>query len=98
MWQLIDPNNSNVGYTEYWGGTAVYRTTNGFNSLTEISQNIPGTPQGDWVTPFAFNPKNTKAFFIGYEDIFVSYDRGDHFTKLTNNLTLPLTKNYQILN
>ena len=18
MWQLIDPNNSNVGYTEYW--------------------------------------------------------------------------------
>jgi len=87
MWQLIDPNNSNVGYTEYWGGTAVYRTTNGFNSLTEISQNIPGTPQGDWVTPFAFNPKNTKAFFIGYEDIFVSYDRGDHFTKLTNNLT-----------
>lgn len=60
MWQLIDPTNPNIGYTEYWGGTAVYRTTNGFYDLTEISVNVPGDPQGQWVTPFVLNPKIQK--------------------------------------
>ena len=87
MWQIIDPTNQNIGYTEYWGGTAVYRTTNAFNNLTDITQNIPGKPQGDWVTPFALNPKNPKTFFIGYHDVYVSYNRGDQFTTISRNLT-----------
>ncbi|MBK9272147.1 MAG: hypothetical protein IPM48_11175 [Saprospiraceae bacterium] len=87
MWQEIDPTNANIGYTEYWGGTAVYRTTNNFFNLTEINKNIPGAPQGQWVTPFGLNPKNPKTFIIGYHDVFVSYNRGDHFSKLSNNLT-----------
>lgn len=87
MWQEIDPVNPNIGYTEYWGGTAVYRTNNNFYNLTEISQNIPGKPQGQWVTPFGLNPKNPKTFVIGYHDVFVSHNRGDNFSKLSNNLT-----------
>ncbi|MBK7231511.1 MAG: T9SS type A sorting domain-containing protein [Saprospiraceae bacterium] len=87
MWQEIDPSNPNIGYTEYWGGTAVYRTTNNFFNLSEINQNIPGTPQGQWVTPFGLNPKNPKTFIIGYHDVFVSYNRGDQFSKLSQNLT-----------
>lgn len=87
MWQLIDPTNANIGYTEYWGGTAVYRTTNGFYDLTEISVNVPGDPQGQWVTPFALNPKNPKTFVIGYHEVFVSHNRGNNFVALSKNLT-----------
>ncbi len=87
MWQLIDPTNAAIGYSEYWGGTAVYRTTNGFNNLTEINGNIPGNPQGQWVTPFTLNPKNPKTFMIGYHEVFMSPDRGNTFKAISNNLT-----------
>ncbi|MBK6572481.1 MAG: hypothetical protein IPG21_08410 [Saprospiraceae bacterium] len=87
MWQLIDPTNPNIGYTEYWGGTAVYRTTNGFYDLTEISVNVPGDPQGQWVTPFVLNPKNPKTFIIGYHEVFASHNRGNSFVALSKNLT-----------
>lgn len=87
MWQEIDPTNANIGYTEYWGGTAVYRTNNNFFNLTEISINVPGDPQGQWVTPFGLNPKNPKTFIIAYHEVFVSHNRGDQFVKLSTNLT-----------
>lgn len=87
MSQVIDPGNSNIGYTEYWGGNAVYRTTNGFNDLDDITQNIGAELPGQWVTPFSLNPKNPKTFIIGYNEIFVSHDRCNSFKKITNNLT-----------
>jgi photosystem II stability/assembly factor-like uncharacterized protein len=87
MTQVIDPTNANIGYTEYWGGNAVYRTTNGFNDLTDITSNIGAELPGQWVTPFGLNPKNPKTFIIGYNDVFVSHDRGNSFKKISNNLT-----------
>lgn len=87
MSQVVDPTNQNIAYTEYWGGNAVYRTTNGFNDLDEITQNIGAELPGQWVTPFSLNPQNPKTFIIGYNDVFVSFNRGNSFTKLTNNLT-----------
>ncbi|HEX5625177.1 MAG TPA: hypothetical protein VFX48_04095, partial [Saprospiraceae bacterium] len=87
MSQVIDPTNPNIGYTEYWGGNAVYRTTNGFNDLTDITTNIGAELPGQWVTPFSLNPLNPKTFIIGYNDIFISHDRGNSFRKMTNNLT-----------
>lgn len=87
MSQLIDPDNQNIGYTEYWGGNAVYRTTNGFNDLEDITQQIGATLPGQWVTPFELNPNNSKTFIIGYNDVFVSHDRGNTFKKISNNLT-----------
>lgn len=50
MSQVVDPTNQNIAYTEYWGGNAVYRTTNGFNDLEEITQNIGAELPGQWVT------------------------------------------------
>ncbi|MEP7197660.1 MAG: T9SS type A sorting domain-containing protein [Saprospiraceae bacterium] len=87
MWQLIDQTDSRYGFTEYYGGKAVYRTSNTFNNLTDIYGNIPGAPEGQWVTPFNLNPKNTKTFLIGYHDVFVSNDRGNSFHKISENLT-----------
>ncbi len=87
MSQVIDPTNANIGYTEYWGGNAVYRTTNGFNNLDDITTNIGAELPGQWITPFSLNPQNPKTFIIGYNDIFVSHDRCNTFRKISNNLT-----------
>ncbi|MBK8955034.1 MAG: T9SS type A sorting domain-containing protein [Saprospiraceae bacterium] len=87
MTQILDPTNPNIGYTEYWGGNAVYRTTNGFNNLDDITQNIGASLPGQWVTPFNLNPQNPKTFIIGYNEVFVSHDRGNSFRKISNNLT-----------
>lgn len=87
MTQIIDPTNSNIGYTEYWGGNAVYRTTNGFNNLDDITTNIGATLPGQWVTPFGLNPRNSKTFIIAFNDIFVSHDRGNSFRQISSNLT-----------
>ena len=88
MWQLIDPNDAKIMYSEYWGGRAVYRSNNSWIDAVDIQPNVTGQQmQGQWVTPFNLNPKNTKTFIIGYEDIYVSYNRGATFNKISNNLT-----------
>lgn len=87
MSQVIDPTNQNIGYTEYWGGNAVYRTTSGFAHLDDITLNIGAELPGQWVTPFSLNPKNPKTFIIGFNDVFVSHDRCNTFHKISDNLT-----------
>lgn len=87
MWQLIDPTNPKIGFTEYYGGRAVYRTTDNFNTLKEINANLPKDIQGQWVTPFNFNPQNPRTFLIGYHEVFISPDRGNTFKQASTNLT-----------
>ncbi|MFN8281368.1 MAG: T9SS type A sorting domain-containing protein [Saprospiraceae bacterium] len=87
MWQLIDPSNAKIGYTEYWGGRAVYRTTDNFLNLTDLHGNLPADIQGQWVTPFSLNPKNPRTFLIGYHEVFISPDRGNSFKQISSGLT-----------
>lgn len=87
MCQIIDPTNANILYTEYYGGNDIFRSDNNWFTDKEISQNIPGNPSGDWVTPFILNPQNPKTFLVGMHEVYRSYDRGDHFEKISTNLT-----------
>ncbi|MCB0524297.1 MAG: T9SS type A sorting domain-containing protein [Lewinellaceae bacterium] len=87
MCQIIDPEANNIMYTEYYGGNDIYRTTDSYINSTNIADNIPGQPSGDWVTPFILNPQNGKTFIAGFEDVFRSFDRGNHFHKISDNLT-----------
>ncbi|NOT37632.1 MAG: hypothetical protein HOP11_09680, partial [Saprospiraceae bacterium] len=88
MWQLIDPSDAKIMYSEYWGGRNVYRTTNSWIESVDIQPNVTGAQnQGQWVTPFNLNPKNPKTFIIAYQDIFVSHNRGNTFSKISTSLT-----------
>lgn len=87
MCQIIDPTNNNIIYTEYYGGNDIYRSVNNFATDVNIADNIPGNPSGDWVTPFVLNPQNPKTFVVGLQDVYRSYDRGDHFEQISQNLT-----------
>ncbi len=87
MCQIIDPSNNNIIYTEYYGGNDIYRSNNGYLTAINIADSIPGQPSGDWVTPFILNPQNPATFIVAFEDVFRSFDRGDHFHKISDNLT-----------
>ena len=87
MVQAIDPTNSNIMFTEYYGGNAIYRSTNSWLSNVIISDNLPENTSGDWVTPFVMNPLRPASMIFGFDDIYKTYDRGDHFEKISNNLT-----------
>jgi photosystem II stability/assembly factor-like uncharacterized protein len=87
MCQIIDPLANNIIYTEYYGGNDIYRSTDNFQNSVNIADNIPDNPSGDWVTPFILNPQNDKTFLVGLQDVYRSFDRGDHFHKISENLT-----------
>lgn len=87
MTQAIDPTNSNIMFTEYYGGNAIYRSTDSWFSNTTISDNLPDDPSGDWVTPFVMNPLRPASMLFGFHDIYRTYDRGDHYDIISQNLT-----------
>jgi len=74
---IIDYTDSNVQYGAYVNGQISRTIANWSGSETDISANIPGGPNGAWITPYILNPINPKTIFIGYADIWKSFDRGD---------------------
>ena len=86
MTQVIDPSNSDIFYTTYCNGV-LYRTTNGGKSLTTISKNIPGDdlPSADWAAPYRLDPNNLAKIIAGYDALWISPDRGDTWTKISDN-------------
>lgn len=87
MCQIIDPKVSSIQYTEYYGGNDIYRSTDNFVNSVNIADNIPDNPSGDWVTPFILNPQNNKTFIVALHDVYQSFDRGDHFHRISDTLT-----------
>ncbi|MCX6155564.1 MAG: hypothetical protein NT007_15535 [Candidatus Kapabacteria bacterium] len=85
MENAIDPVNSNIGYVSMYYGD-FYKTTNGGSNFSSIlNSNTTGT-DGEWVTPFILNPKNSSTLYAGYDEIWKSDNYGSKKTwyKLTN--------------
>ncbi len=87
MTQAIDPNNSSILFTEYYGGNAIYRSMNSWGTHIELNGNLPPGTNGDWVTPFIMNPLRPQSMLFGFDEVFVTHDRGDHFTRISDSLT-----------
>lgn len=77
----IDPVDTSVFYTSVQYGS-IRRTTNGGNSFSTISNNIPGGPEGSWITPFLITPNNNTALIAGYEHIYYSSNRGNSWSSI----------------
>lgn len=81
---LIDYTDENVQYATYVNGQ-ISRTTNHWSTnSTDISNNIPGGPNGAWVTPYIIDPTNNQTIYVGYEDVWKTEDRGDSWTKISS--------------
>lgn len=81
----IRPDDFDTYYTTYINGTGLQRTTDGGNTTTDIHANIPGTTNGQWVTPYELDPNNSDVIVAAYDNIFRSTDQGDTWDMIGTN-------------
>lgn len=82
MNQDIDPTNSNIRYWSYQLG-GMRRWENGENvGIAPPEQD--GT--GDWETPYKLDYTNPSHIVCGFDDIYESFDKGDSWSVIGDNL------------
>lgn len=78
----IDPTNHSVMFASSQNGN-MRRTLDGGLSFTNVKNNgISET--GAWVTPYSLSSANTQKIIAGYDNLWLSGNRGDSWTKVTN--------------
>lgn len=83
MEQVVDYVDPNYLYSSSQYGNIV-RSSDGFTSnATDIQANIPGTPQGAWVTPYMLDPKTNTTIYAGYNKLYKSTNRGNTWTSIS---------------
>jgi photosystem II stability/assembly factor-like uncharacterized protein len=82
----FDPTNANIMYSSYPGGE-VFRSTDQFLNNVKISNNIVDSLRSGWLSPYTLDPNNSSIIYLGYKDVFKTYDRGDSWTMISNNLS-----------
>lgn len=61
----------------------IRRTLDNGITWTDIQNNIPGQPQGAWVTPYVLSPANPNTLFAGYNEVFRSDNQGNTWTQIS---------------
>lgn len=79
---IIHPTNSNTAYASIQNGD-IFITTNNWSSNTEISDNIPGNPDGPWVTPYVMDPSNPNTLYAGYKELYKTTNQGTSWTSIS---------------
>lgn len=85
----IDPTNDNIIYTTYVNGK-LYRSNDKWvnDQYYEISSKIPGgKPNGSWITPYMIDPNASSTLVAGYNDVFITTNKGESWAKISNSLT-----------
>ena len=77
----IQHNVTNVVYGSLYFGE-FYRSVNSGNSWSYIQGNIPGNPQGNWVTPFAIDKSLPTTIYAAYDKLYKSENRGNTWSTI----------------
>jgi len=81
----MDPMDTTTFYlSSEYGNINLVNTLSG---VTYISNNIPGTPSGAWVTPYIIEPTCHTCIVAGYSDVWRSTDAGTSWTDISGLLT-----------
>ena len=84
---LIDPVVSNNHYVMGIGGAMAASSTGGASWYPIPAQASPlPVWTGNWVTPFAMNPQNTRSFIAGFAEVWKSYDGCMNWVQISSNL------------
>ncbi len=82
----ISSLNSNVMYASVYYGD-FQKSTNGGNRFN-ANFNLPPSGNGNWVTPFALDPKHPDTIYAGFSRVWRSYNGGVSFSAVSpSNLT-----------
>jgi len=79
---LIDYSDPKTIYTSIQYGE-FRRSINGGATFTDIHNNIPGKPEGDWITPIIIHPSLPTYIITGYDKVYVSADKGNTWTAMS---------------
>ena len=86
-------------YVSYPNGS-IDMTSNGGVTYNNISNAIPDTLGGDWVTPYIIHPVSDNVLLVGYGTLYASYDQGSTWSAISpafhagyniNNIVVPFT-------
>ena len=86
---LVDNEDKNTMYGSLYYG-AFFKSTNSGNNFKRLNDldndnNYDEiTESGAWSTPFIQNPINSNTILLGMNNVWISKDKGDHFTKISN--------------
>jgi photosystem II stability/assembly factor-like uncharacterized protein len=80
---IIDYTNALVQYGAYVNGQ-VSKTTDHWQSSTDITARIPDGPAGAWVTPYIMNPIDPLKLYIGYSEIWKTKNGGAVFMQISD--------------
>lgn len=80
----IDNSNNEVFYSALNHGK-IYRSNNSGNTYTSIIPSVDLT--GNWITPFVLSQQWPNTILAGYNNLYISYNRGDNWIKISDNLT-----------
>ena len=78
----IDYSDPGTYYTAYQYGS-IDITTDGGANFNSISDNIPGQPEGDWITPYVLHPVIPSFLFAGYKKVYFSQDQGQTWDSIS---------------
>lgn len=86
---LIDSEDKSIMYGSLYYGDFFKSTNSGssfkmLNDLNNDNEYDEVTESGAWSTPFIQNPINSKTILLGMDNVWISKDKGDHFTKISN--------------
>lgn len=86
---LVDSENDSIMYGSLYYG-AFYKSTNTGISFYRINDTNHNNKYDDiseggaWSTPFIQNPSNSSTLLIGMNNVWISRDKGDNFTKISD--------------
>lgn len=79
----IDTKNPNVMYASIYYGDFFKSTNGGFSFNSPF--NLPPAGNGNWVTPFAMDPKHPDTLYAGFSSVWRSFNAGASFTSLNSS-------------
>lgn len=86
---LVDNEDANIMYGSLYYG-AFYKSTNSgisfkrINDLNNDNNYDDINESGAWSTPFIQQTTNSNTIILGMNNVWLSRDKGDHFTKISN--------------
>ncbi len=82
METMIDNDNPDIFYG-VWQNGGLCKTTDGGKTIkTRLAGSI--NERGNWITPIGMDPANSEHIFIGFKNLWESFDGGGTWSKLIN--------------
>ncbi len=81
----MDYSNASIIYSSSQYGN-FRRSTDAGNNFTNISGNIPGHPEGEWITPFIIHPQDPTQVLAGYDHVYSSFNKGSTWMDISPTL------------